>query len=69
MQVSRFDISHIVFLEEVDLGIPKLGHYCAIKLWKGSDREPGEDKEGNWIWVECPNCDQMAWEDSKLPSL
>ena len=32
MQVSRFDVSHIVFLGEVGLGVPKLGHCCVLKL-------------------------------------
>ena len=66
MQGSRFDISHIVFLEEVELEVPKLGHRCALKLWKGSGQE---DKEGIWIRVECPDCDQTVWEDFGLPSL
>ena len=26
----------------------KLSHRCALNLWKGSGREPGEDKEGIW---------------------
>ena len=46
MQGSRSDISHIAFLREVELGVPKLGHRCALKLWKGPGREPREDKEG-----------------------
>ena len=49
MQGSEFDVSYIVFLGEVELGVPKLGRCCALKLWKGSGREPGEDKEGIWI--------------------
>ena len=57
MQRSRFEISHIVFLGEVELEVPKLGHHCALKLWKGSGREPREDKEGIWIRVEHPDCD------------
>ena len=69
MQGSRFDVSHIVFLGEVELGVPKLGNRCALKLWKGSGREPREDKEGIWIRVERPNCNRTAWEDSGLPSL
>ena len=69
MQGSRSNICHIVFLGEVELGVPKLGHRCALKLWKGSDREPGEDKEGIWIWVERPNYDRTAWEDFGLSSL
>ena len=67
--MSRSEVSCFVFLEKVELGVPKLGHRCALKLWKGSGREPGEDKEGIWIRVERPGCDQMAWEDSGLPSL
>ena len=51
------------------LGVPKLGHRCALNLWKGSGRETGEDKEGFWIRVERPDCDWTAWEDSNLPSL
>ena len=47
----------------------KLGHRCASNLWKESDREPGEDKEGSWIRLERPDCDRTAWEDSGLPSL
>ena len=69
IQRSRFEVSHFVFLGRVELGVPKLGHRCALKLWKGSDREPGDDKEGIWIRVERPGCDRMAWEDSGLPSL
>ena len=51
------------------MGVQKLGHRYALKLWKGSGREPGEDKEGIQIRVERPDCDRMAWEDSGLPSL
>ena len=69
IQGSRSEVSRIVFLEKVELGVPKLGHRCALKLWKGSDREPEENKEGIRIRVERPNCDRMAWEDSGLPSL
>ena len=69
VQRSIFEISHIAFLGEVELGVPKLGHHCALKLWKGSGREPREDKEGIQIRVERPNCDRTAWEDSGLPSL
>ena len=69
IQGSRSEVSYIVFLGKVELGVPKLGHRCALKLWKGSGREPGEDKEGIWIRVECPDCDRTAWEDSGLPSL
>ena len=43
--------SHLVFLGRVELGVQKLGHRCALKLWKGSGREPREDKEGIWIRV------------------
>ena len=53
----------------VGLGVQKLDHICALNLWKGSGREPGEDKEGIRIQVERPHCDRMAWEDSGLPSL
>ena len=69
MQGSRFYVSHIVFLGEVGLGVSKLGHRCALKLWEGSGRELGENKEGTWIWVERFDCDQTVWEDSGLPSL
>ena len=51
------------------MGVQKPGHRCVLNLWKGSGREPGEDKEGFWIRVECPDCNQTAWEDSSLPSL
>ena len=51
------------------MGVQKLSHRCALNLWKGSGREPEEEKEGFWIRVERPNCDQTAWEDSGLPSL
>ena len=69
IQGSRSEVSHFVFLGRVELGVPKLGHRCALKLWKESGREPGEDKEGIWIQMERPSCDQTAWEDSGLPSL
>ena len=69
VQGSRSKVSHITFLGMVELGVPKLGHRCALKLWKGSGREPREDKEGIRIWVERSDCDQTAWEDSGLPSL
>ena len=69
MQGSRSDISHIEFLGEVELGVPKLGHRCALKLRKGSGRELGEDKEEIWIQVERLDCNWTAWEDSGLPSL
>ena len=45
IQRSRSEVSHFVFLGRVELGVPKLGHRCALKLWKGSGREPEEDKE------------------------
>ena len=51
------------------MGVQKPSHRCALNLWKGSSREPREDKEGFWIRVERPDCDQKAWEDSGLPSL
>ena len=51
------------------MGVQKSGHHCALNLWKGSGQEPGEDKEGFWVRVECPDCDWTAWEDSRLPSL
>ena len=51
------------------MGVQKPSHHCALNLWKGSGREPGEDKEGFWIWVEHPDCDWKACEDSILPSL
>ena len=66
---SRSELSRFVFLGRVELEVPKLGHRCALKLYKGSGREPGEDKEGIWIRVERPGCDRTAWEDSGLPSL
>ena len=69
VQGSRSEISHIAFLGEVVLEVPKLGHRCALKLWKGSGREPGEDKEGIRIRVKRPNYDRTAWEDSGFPSL
>ena len=58
-----------MFLKKVELGVPKLGHRCALKLWKGSGREPGEDKEGIRIQVEHPGCDRTTWEDFGLLSL
>ena len=51
VQTLRSDVSHLVFLGKVELGVQKLGHYCALKLWNGSDRELGEDKEGIWVRV------------------
>ena len=36
VQGSRSEVSHIAFLGEVELEVPKLGHCCALKLWKGS---------------------------------
>ena len=58
-----------MFLGEVEFGVPNLDHRCALKLWKGSGQEPGEDKEGIRIRVECLDCNRTAWEDSGLPSL
>ena len=46
VQGSRSEVSHIAFLGEAKLEVPKLGHHCALKLWKGSGQELGEDKEG-----------------------
>ena len=69
VQGSRSEVSRFMFLGEVEFGVPKLGHRCALKLWKGSGREPGEDKEGIWIQVERPDCDRTASEDFELPSL
>ena len=69
IQRSRPEVSRFVFLGRVELGALKLGHRCALKLLKGSSREPGEDKEGIWIRVERPGCNRTAWEDSGLPSL
>ena len=46
VQLLRSEISRLVFLGKVELGVKKLGHSCALNLWKGSGREPGEDKEG-----------------------
>ena len=51
IQGSRSEVSHFVFLGKVELGVPKLGHCCALKLWKGSGQELGEDKEGIRIRV------------------
>ena len=51
VQLFRCDVSRLVFLGKVELGVPKLGHCCELKLWKGSGREPGEDKEGIWVRV------------------
>ena len=69
IQLSRSEVSRFVFLGKVELRVQKLGHRCTLKLWKGSGREPGEDKEGIWIRVERPGCDRTTWEDSGLPSL
>ena len=44
VQTLRSDVSRLVFLGKVGLGVQKLGHCCALKLWKGSGQEPGEDK-------------------------
>ena len=51
------------------MGVQKSSHHCALKLWKGSGREPGDNKEGFWVQVERPDCNWMAWEDSGLSSL
>ena len=51
VQLLRSEVSRLVFLRKVELGVKKLGHRCALNLWKGSGREPGEDKEGTWVWV------------------
>ena len=51
------------------MGVQEPSHRCALNLWKGSGREPGEDKEGFWIRVKRSDCDRKAWEDSGLPSL
>ena len=69
IQEPRSEVSRFVFLGRVELGVLELGHRGALKLWEGSGREPGEDKEGIWIQVECPGCDRTTWEDSGLPSL
>ena len=53
----------------VGLGVQKLGHCCALNLWKGSGEELGEDKEGFWIRVESLDCNRTTWEDSGLLSL
>ena len=51
MQLLRVEVSRLVFLGKVELGVKKLDHHCALNLWKGSDRELGEDKEGIWVQV------------------
>ena len=51
VQLLRSEVSRLVFLGKVELGVKKLGHHCALNLWKGSDREPREDKEGIWVRV------------------
>ena len=51
MQLLRYEVSRLVFLGKVELGVKKLGHHCALNLWKGSSRELGEDKEGIWVRV------------------
>ena len=51
VQFLRSEVNRLVFLGKVELGVKKLGHRCALNLWKGSSREPGEDKEGIWVWV------------------
>ena len=48
MQLFRSEISRLEFLGRLELGVQKLGHRCALKLWKGSGQELGEDKEGIW---------------------
>ena len=48
MQLFRSEISRLEFLGRLELGVQKLGHRCALKLWKGSGQEPREDKEGIW---------------------
>ena len=49
VQLLRSEVSCLVFLGKVEWGVHKLGHRCALNLWKGSGREPREDKEGIWI--------------------
>ena len=51
VQLLRSEVSRLVFLGKVELGVKKLGHRRALNLWKGSGREPGEDKEGIWVRV------------------
>ena len=51
VQLLRSKVSRLVFLGKVELGVKKLGHRRALNLWKGSGREPGEDKEGIWVQV------------------
>ena len=51
VQLLRSEVSRLVFLGKVELGVKKLDHRCALNLWKGSGRELGEDKEGIWIRV------------------
>ena len=51
VQLLRSEVSRLVFLGKVELGVKKLDHHCALNLWKGSGREPGEDKEGIWVQV------------------
>ena len=51
VQSLRSEVSRLVFLGRVELEVKKLDHRCALNLWKGSGREPGEDKEGIWVWV------------------
>ena len=51
VQLSRSEVSRLVFLGKVELGVQKLGHRCALKLWKRSGQEPGEDKKGIRIRV------------------
>ena len=51
VQLLRSEVSRLVFLGKVELGVKKLGYHCALNLWKRSGREPGEDKEGIWVRV------------------
>ena len=51
VQLLRSEVSRLVFLGKVELGVKKLGHRCALNLWKESDRESREDKEGTWVRV------------------
>ena len=36
VQLLRSEVSRLVFLGKVELGVKKLGHCCALNLWKGS---------------------------------
>ena len=51
VQSFRSEVSRFVFLGRVELGVKKLGHRCTLNLWKGSGREPREDKERIWVQV------------------